>query len=268
MLPVALALLIAGQVVAQTPGRGGGFTGRGYPSYDPAAVERGQKTFVAACGFCHGANAKGGETGPDLLRSVLVLDDDNGEKIAPVVLNGRPDKGMPKFPLSPSQISDIAAFLHNGIKAASLHGVYPILDIVTGDPKAGQAYFNGSGKCSTCHSVTGDLKGIGSKYDPVTLQSKFLMPRGGGLDEAAQGNAAITVRVTLPSGQSFQGKLRHLDDFNVALTDANGEYHSFRREGQSPRIEIHDPLQAHLDMLMKYTDADMHNLTAYLVTLK
>ena len=273
MLGVTLALLIAARVVAQTPpgGRGGGFTGRGYPSYEQDAVERGQKTFVAACGFCHGANAKGGETGPDLLRSVLVLDDENGEKIAPVILNGRPDKGMPKFPMSPAQISDIAVFLHNGIKAASLHGVYPILDIVTGDPKAGQAYFNGAGKCNTCHSVSGDLKGIGSKYDPVNLQSKFLMPRGGGgggLETAAQGNAAITVRVTLSSGQSFQGKLRHLDDFNVALTDSNGEHHSFRREGQNPKVEIHDPLQTHLDLLMKYTDADMHNLTAYLVTLK
>jgi cytochrome c oxidase cbb3-type subunit 3 len=148
--------------------------------------------FVSACGFCHGANAKGGESGPDLLRSVLVLDDDNGERIGPVILNGRLDKGMPKFALSQAQISDIATFLHNGIRAASLHGVYPIIDIVSGDPNAGQAYFNGSGKCNACHSVAGDLKGIGSKYDPVTLQGRFLMPRtaaSGGLDPAGRGAA-------------------------------------------------------------------------------
>jgi cytochrome c oxidase cbb3-type subunit 3 len=272
-LAVALALFTAMQLNAQVPpaGRGGGFTGRGYPVYDPAAVDRGQKAFVSACGFCHGANAKGGESGPDLLRSVLVLDDDNGEKIGPVILNGRADKGMPKFAMSQAQISDIATFLHNGIRAASLHGVYPIIDIVTGDPKAGQAYFNGVGKCNTCHSVAGDLKGIGSKYDPVTLQGKFLMPRTGGpggLEFAAPGAAQIMVKVTLPSGRSFSGKLRHIDDFNVALIDASGEYRSFVREGDKPAIEIHDPLQAHLDMLMKYIDADMHNLTAYLVTLK
>ena len=270
---IALVVFSAIQLTAQTPtaGRGGGFTGRGYPVYDPAAVDRGQKAFVSACGFCHGANAKGGESGPDLLRSVLVLDDDNGEKIGPVILNGRADKGMPKFAMSQAQISDIATFLHNGIRAASVHGVYPITDIVTGDPKAGQAYFNGVGKCNTCHSVARDLKGIGSKYDPVTLQGKFLMPRAvgtGGLEPAGQGAGQITVRVTLPSGHSFTGKLRHIDDFNVALIDASGEYRSFAREGDKPAIEIHDPLQAHLDMLMKYTDADMHNLTAYLVTLK
>jgi cytochrome c oxidase cbb3-type subunit 3 len=273
VLGIALALFAAIQVSAQAPaaGRNGGFTGRGYPSYDPAAVDRGKNAFVSSCGFCHGANAKGGESGPDLLRSVLVLDDDNGERIGPVILNGRPDKGMPKFALSQAQISDIATFLHNGIRAASLHAVYQIIDIVTGDPKAGQAYFNGSGKCNTCHSVAGDLKGIGSKYDPVTLQGKFLMPRPagpGGAELAGKGNTQIEVTVTLASGQSFQGKLRHLDDFNVALVDSSGEYHSFARAGDTPRVETRDPLQTHLDLLRHYTDADMHNLTAYLVTLK
>jgi mono/diheme cytochrome c family protein len=270
---VALAFFATVQLTAQAPpaGRGGGFTGRGYPVYDPAAVDRGRKAFVSACGVCHGANAKGGESGPDLLRSVLVLDDDDGERIGPVILDGRADKGMPKFAFSQAQISDIATFLHNGIRRASLHGVYPISDIVTGDSQAGQAYFNGAGKCNACHSVAGDLRGIGSKYDPVTIQSKFLMPRTAGtagLEPAGQGRAQITAKVTLPSGRFFQGKLQHLDDFNVALIDSSGEYRSFAREGDTPRLEIHDPLQAHLDMLRKYTDADMHNLTAYLVTLK
>ena len=269
----ALALVAAIQLTAQAPpaGIGGGFTGRGYPVYDPAVVDRGKNAFVSSCGFCHGANAKGGESGPDLLRSVLVLDDDNGERIGPVILNGRPDKGMPKFAFSQAQISDIATFLHNSIRAASLHGVYPIADIVTGDPKAGQAYFNGSGKCNTCHSVAGDLKGIGAKYDPVTLQGKFLMPRTagpGGVPTASRDAAQIMVKVSLPSGRSFEGKLQHIDDFNVALIDSSGEYHSFAREGDTPRVEAHDPLQAHLDMLRKYTDTDMHNITAYLVTLK
>jgi len=273
LLRIALALFAVVQASAQAPpaGRGGGFTGRGYPVYDPVAVARGQKAFVSACGFCHGANAKGGESGPDLLRSVLVLDDDNGERIGPVILNGRADKGMPKFALSQAEISDIATFLHNGIRAASLHGVYPIINIVTGDAKAGQAYFNGSGKCNACHSVTGDLKGVGAKYDPVTLQGKILMPRAAGRNgtqPAGKVDAQITVKVTLASNRSFEGKLLHVDDFNVAFVDSGGEYHSFARDGDTPRVEIRDPLQTHLDMLKKYTDADMHNLTAYLVTLK
>lgn len=254
-----------------TPRRGGGGGGGGYPAYDEAAVERGKTQFVSTCGFCHGANAKGGESGPDLLRSVLVLDDENGDKIGQVVLNGRPDKGMPKFSLSSQQISDIATFLHNSVKAAALRGTYKILNIVVGDPKAGEAYFNGAGQCSACHSTSKDLKGIGAKYDPVTLQGKFLMPRGqryGPRAAAATPGSAVTVNVTLPSGQSYSGKLERIDDFTVALTDSEGQYHSFSRDGDVPKVELHDPLKAHYDMLTKYNDADIHNLTAYLVTVK
>jgi cytochrome c oxidase cbb3-type subunit III len=251
--------------------RGGGGGGRIYPASDEATVQRGQKQFLATCAFCHGSNAKGGESGPDLLRSVLVLDDEHGDKIGPVIRNGRLDKGMPRFSLTDEQISDISAFLLDRVKAAALRGTYQILNIVVGDAKAGAAYFNGAGKCSTCHSVTGDLAHIGSKYEPVDLQQKFVMPRTGRMGfMSPEGpmSKPITVTVTLPSGESVSGKLERVDDFNVALTDTNGEYRSFARNGDVPKVETHDPLQAHTEMLMKYKDADIHNLTAYLVTLK
>ncbi len=239
------------------------------PKYDPISVERGKTTFVGACGFCHGSNAKGGEKGPDLLRSVLVLDDENGNAIGPVILRGRPDKGMPRFPFTSQQIADIAAFLHDSIKNAIERDNYKILNIVTGDPRAGEAYFNGAGHCSSCHSVTGDLKGIGARYEPVTLQGKFLQPNY----TWTQGTpphvvSAITATVTLPSGESVTGAIVHYDDFNIALRDSSGTYHSFQRANGVPRVEIHNKLQAHVDLLGRYTDADIHNLTAYLVTLK
>ena len=239
------------------------------PKYDPASVERGKGTFVGACGFCHGSNAKGGEKGPDLLRSVLVLDDENGKTIGPVILRGRPDKGMPRFPFTAQQIADIAAFLHDSIKNAIDRDSYKILNIVTGDAKAGAAYFHGAGGCSSCHSATGDLKGVGAKYEPVTLQGKMLQPNY----TWTEGNPphtvfAISVTVTLPSGEAFTGALVYYDDFNVALREPNGAYHSFKRTKNVPRVEIHNRLQGHVDLLSRYTDADIHNLTAYLVTLK
>lgn len=245
----------------------------GYPVYDPAVVERGQKTFVANCAFCHGSNAKGGETGPDLLRSVVVLDDENGGKIGQVVLNGRPDKGMPKFALTHEQIVDIATFLHDRIKAAALRGTYQILNIVVGDPKAGEAYFNGAGGCTSCHSVTGDLAHIGSKYDAVEVQQHIVMPREQQYGRRAQASqtkqvAPVTATVTLPSGQSFSGTVSHIDDFTISIVDSNGDLHSFTRDGGTPKVDLHDPLKAHFDLLAKYTDSDIHNLTAYLVTLK
>lgn len=235
------------------------------PPADPAVVGRGRQIFSANCSFCHGSDARGGEGGPNLIRSELVLDDNNGELITPVVQNGRPDKGMPKFDLSNEDIASIAAFLHSmpvGGRAATTGTVNPLV----GDANAGEAYFNGAGKCATCHSVSGDLAGIGAKYTDVrALQGAMLSgePRG----ESAE-SPHKTVTVTLSDGQTVEGTLYQVDDFIVSLVDANGNYHSYVRHGDSPKVVIKDPLQPHLDMLRTLKDDDIHNLTAYLVTLK
>jgi len=239
------------------------------PKYNPASVERGKQNFASTCGFCHGASAKGGEKGPDLLRSVLVLDDEGGKSIGPVILKGRPERGMPRFPLTAEQITDIANFLHNSIEATKDRDNYKILNIVTGDAAAGKIYFNGAGKCSSCHSVDGDLKKVGAKYDPIKLQSKMIQPDYTWTEgDPPKPVMAISVTVTLPSGESFSGTPIYVDDFTVSLREADGTYRSFARHKDSPRVEIKNRLQAHLDQLMHYTDADIHNLTAYLVTLK
>jgi len=235
------------------------------PPADPAVVSRGHQIFSANCSFCHGSDARGGEGGPNLIRSQLVLDDNNGELIATVVQNGRPDKGMPKFDLSKEDIATIATFLHSmpvGGRAATTGTVDPLV----GDAKAGEAYFNGPGKCATCHSVSGDLSGIGTKYTDVrTLQGAMLSGEGRGeLSESPR----KTVTVTLRNGQTVEGRLYQIDDFLVSLVDANGNYHSYPRQGDSPKVVIKDPLQPHLDMLRTLKDDDIHNLTAYLVTLK
>ncbi len=236
---------------------------------NPAAVNRGAKLFATNCGGCHGTNAKGGPGAPDLIRSVLVLDDEKGILIAPVLREGRPDQGMPKPNLTEAQIADIVAWLHVQTYAADHRTTYTYLDVVTGDAKKGQVYFNSTGKCSTCHSVTGDLAGVGKKYEPFALQSRWLQPRGGrGATASDSPRSAIKVTVTLPSGESVSGTLDRIDDFNVSLYDSAGEYHSFARDGAIPKVEVHDPLKAHRDLLAQYTDADIHNVTAFLVTLK
>jgi cytochrome c oxidase cbb3-type subunit 3 len=238
---------------------------------DQASVERGKTIFEAQCSFCHGVNAKGGDSGPDLIRSVTVLDDEKGDKIGPVILNGRPGKGMPKFPLKSDQILDVATFLHQKVFDAAQRSTYKIGNIVTGNAAEGQQYF--SRHCASCHSPSGDLKGVGAKYDAATLESRFLMPRAGGFEAMFSSRPpdprSITrVTVTLPDGKTYNGKLDAIDDFTVSLTTDDGDYYTFPRNGDSPKVVVHDPLQAHLDMLVKYTDTDIHNLTAYLVTLK
>ncbi|HWE00562.1 MAG TPA: c-type cytochrome [Bryobacteraceae bacterium] len=237
---------------------------------NPAAVERGAKLYTAHCAGCHGAAAKGGPGAPDLVRSLLVLDDEKGILIAPVLREGRPDKGMPRPNLTEPQIADVVAWLHVQTYAAGHRGTYVFQDVVTGNAKKGEAYF--SANCSSCHSATGDLAGIAKRHDPFSLQGRWLQPRGGrggrGRGAAASGRTEVTATVTLANGQAVSGKLEHIDDFNIAVREPNGEYHSFTREGDMPRVEIHDPLKAHNELLHRLTDADIHNVTAYLVTLK
>ena len=238
-----------------------------HPPSPPAEVAQGKQLFEANCSFCHGADARGGETGPNLVRAQVVLDDQKGEIIAPIVRNGFPDKGMPKFALNDGDIAAIAAFLHN--QPLANRGAPSLLDVLVGNAKAGQTYF--SEHCTTCHSVTGDLAAIGAKYDPKTLQN--LIVSGAAHESRRRGPATpkvapTTVTVTLPSGKTVTGKLDHLSAFVVGLTEADGTYRSFARNGSVPKVVVHDPLQWHIDMLSKWDDTDIHNLTSYLVTLK
>lgn len=238
---------------------------------DPAAYQRGGELFRSNCGGCHGPAARGGPGAPDLVRSLLVLDDEKGILIAPVLRNGRPDQGMPRPNLTEAQIADIVAWLHVLTYAADHRTTYAFQDVLTGDARKGEAYFQAT--CAACHSAAGDLKGIGSRYDAFTLQARWLQP-GGALRRqdapgaARQGRGTTTVTVTLASGETISGTLERVDDFNVSLRDSAGAYHSFTRQGAAPKVEVHDPLQPHLQLLERYTDADIHNVTAYLVTLK
>ena len=250
-----------------------GQAGRGARQFDQDAVDRGAQILVRHCAFCHGSNARGAAGGPDLLRSPMVMEDENGKEIGEFLKVGRPDKGMPKVDLTAEEVSDLATFLHAGIAAAANRGAYKILNILTGDAKAGEAFFNGAGRCSTCHSAAGDLKGIGAKYDPVALQSRFIMPprgRGGsGRGAAVEPQAApASVTVTLPSGESVTGAMVRLTDFDVTLRDGSGATRSWLRNGDTPKVVVNDPLKPHFDLLTRWTDTDMHNMTAYLATLK
>jgi cytochrome c oxidase cbb3-type subunit III len=243
------------------------------PQFDQAAVERGRELLVNQCGFCHGSNARGGSSGPDLTRSEIVQNDEGGKELAAFLRNGRPDKGMPSFDLPAEQVKDLATFLHAAIYLNANRRLYQVLDIVVGDPAAGETYFKGGGKCASCHSATGDLKGVGAKYDAVTLQGKIMMPRGGRGEGPAKpaymDKNATRVTVTFPSKQVVSGVLVRLTDFDVSVYDPDTKaIRSWTRNGDTPKIDVVDPLQAHIDMWTRWTDADMHNMTAYLAGLK
>ncbi len=225
-----------------------------------AASGPGKATFVQNCAFCHGRDAGGGEEGPDLTRSKLVAEDVAGDKIGPVVSNGRQEKGMPRFKLADQEIKDLAAYIHAQKKLAESQkggrrGV-EVADLQTGNADAGKEYFNGAGKCVTCHSVTKDLAGIASRLEGLKLEQRLLYPRG----------AVANVMVTLPNGEKLSGKLAYQDEFHIGIRDVKGWYHSW--PVKAVKFTIDAPVEAHAELLAKYSDDDIHNLMAYLQTLR
>lgn len=223
-------------------------------------VAAGKRQFAQTCGFCHGPNGRGA-SGPDLLRSSLVSHDVNGNLIGDVIRNGRSGKGMPAFPLSDAEIKGIADFLHAEAKLAAsvtqrTPSEYPLEKLLVGNAEAGKAYFNGAGKCSECHSVTGDLAHIASKYKPFDLQTRIVFPSG----------AVPKVSVTDKSGRQFSGDQAYSDEFLIALRDTRGWVHTWKRG--DVKVEVEDPLARHEELLRAYTDRNIHDLFAYLETLK
>lgn len=238
---------------------------------DEDAAARGKTIYIAQCITCHGPKARGTDHGADIVRSLVVLKDRYGDKIGPFLQKGHPTQsGISSASFTKAQIEDLSHFLHQKVGDTLRTGPYnKVLNVLTGDPKAGQAYFNGPGGCNECHSPTGDLAGIARKYDPPNLQLKFVFPQtvAFGRRAAAGAKKPVIVTVTLPSGEKVEGTLDHMDDFNVSLRDAAGQYHSFERT-PDVKVEKHDPYAAHVALLDKYTDKNIHDVLAYLETLK
>ena len=223
-------------------------------------VEAGHAIFLQNCGFCHGRDAEGGETGPDLTRSKLVVSDTTGDKIAAVVREGRPGNKMPAFSFSSNQMERLVAFVRARSAEVAAHpggrrGV-EVSDLQTGNAEAGKAYFNGAGGCSKCHSPTGDLAGIASRLEGLRLEERMLYPW----------ESKSKVTVTQPSGQKISGTLAYLDEFTVALRDKDGTYRSWPTSRVHYKVDA--PQEAHVEQFPKYTDDDIHNLMAYLQTLR
>jgi mono/diheme cytochrome c family protein len=265
----------AGRGAAAPPAPGGRGRGNAFSPgpadkhvVDSAAAERGRKVYAAECITCHGTHARGGDKGADLIRSEVILHDRYGSTIGPFLQKGHPTQSTPAAKLTATQIEDLSHTLHQEVYN-TLRAALQIQNVLTGDPKAGAAYFNGAGKCASCHSAAGDLAHIGARLDPPAIQQRFLFPggRGGGRRGGGAPPNPVTVTVTPASGSAITGALLHLDDFNVALRDSVGEYRSFKRTA-SLKVVKNDPAQAHHELLDHYTDQNIHDIVAYLETLK
>jgi cytochrome c oxidase cbb3-type subunit III len=247
----------AAQNAPQTPA---GNRTSGAKSDAAELVRTGTALFRQDCSFCHGRDAAGGDSGPDLTRSHLVARDRNGDRIGPVIRNGRPDRGMPPFDLSEQQVAALVAFIHTQQQNADGNkggrkGV-DVADLETGNAAAGKRYFEGTGGCAKCHSATGDLAGVASRYQGLQLELQMLYPR----------HARSKVTVTLASGETVTGRLAYRDEFTIGLVDQSGTYRSWRTRDVNYKVDA--PVEAHVEQFPRYTDDDIHNLMAYLETLR
>lgn len=227
---------------------------------DKVAAGRGAPVYAQNCAACHGPDARGG-IGPNLLYSNQVLGDDHGEKLVPFLRSGRPDKGMPAFAsLGDGALKDVAEFLHLQVENYANRGTYQNNNnVMAGDAKRGSAYFRAN--CTSCHSVTGNLKGVAARMRPLELQKEMIFPTREG-----HPSRMLTARVTGPTG-SAEGRLTVYDDFTVAVVDNNGLTHAFAR-GPNVTVEVHDPLEWHRNFAFRLKDRDMTDLVTYLGTLK
>jgi cytochrome c oxidase cbb3-type subunit 3 len=265
-------------------GRGGRGGGPAFPQQtrqlaSPEVIARGKAVYGVNCAACHGGDLRGGDQGgPSLLRSLTALSDQHGELISPIIHGSRQDKGMPALNLSDSDSVAVAEYIHSVLAQVGRQARPPgspdptAINPLVGNATAGAAYFQRA--CASCHSATGDMKGIASKFEDVReLQNAWVTGGGGaggpgGGGGRRGGSKPLPAVVTLANGQKLQGTLIHKDDFLITMVLADGTRRSFTRNGDTPAVETNDPEEAHKKMAMTLTDKDMHDVTAYLATLK
>lgn len=299
---VATTLVVCGLAVSAgqagggraggAPGGGRGGAGAGAPAaapavqqvarspvVDPAAHDRGRAIWARECIDCHGSTARGSDTGPNIIRTKTVNFDRSsatpGSVLGQFLKAGhKTQSGKASSTFTDAEIVDLAHFVRQKVND-TMRGspLFTVGDILVGDRAAGEAYFKGEGKCATCHNATTrNLAGIGTRIPaPVDIQQRFLFPSGGrggrGGPAAGPNPNATTVTITPASGPAISGVLVEQSDFYVTLRQNDGQLKVVRR-APGLKVVVTNPLQAHIDLLDAITDKQIHDVVAYLESLK
>jgi cytochrome c oxidase cbb3-type subunit 3 len=255
-------------------GRRGGFTQFTRELAPQDVLVRGKSLYEAHCASCHASDLRGGSKGTNLLRSGTALSDQHGELVGAAVA-----RHSPAMTLVAADSFAVAEYLHSMLATTGGQGSPPgrnpegiELNLLVGDAKAGATYF--ATACASCHSISGDLKGIGSKFEDVrALQNAWVAGSGGrfGGGGRGAGGAGSPATITMADGSKLEGTLVRKDDFLVILMLPDGTRKSMARTNGVPKVDVKDPTAAHKKMVLELDDPDnkrMHDVTAYLWTIK
>jgi mono/diheme cytochrome c family protein len=308
------AMVLVGSVVVRSDqggrgGRGGGQAGGPGPAIpqvsrtppvDAALSAAGKALWTEHCITCHGTNARGTDSGPNLVRSETVNYDratpkapGTGQVLGPYLRKGhQTQSGKPSSQFTDAEITQLAQFLSERVNE-TMRGspTYVVLNenVLTGDPKAGETYFKGAGGCTKCHTdQQRSLAGIGSRYTTAQqLQARVLYPgpAGGGRGGRGRGRGAApsvstagaevpkpdplapVTTITRPGQKPINVWTVQEDAFFLTYRDAEGITQTIRKT-PDVNITVTNPMQWHLDFADRLEDDVMHDLTAYLWSLK
>lgn len=248
------------------------------PPVDQAAHDRGRAVWARECIDCHGSQARGSEKGPNIIRTRTVNFDRTsqtpGNVLTPFLKAGHPTQsGKASATFTDEEIVGLAQFLRQRVNdTMRSSALFTVGNIVVGDRAAGEAFFKGGGKCATCHTgTTRSLAGIKARFPtPVDLQQRMMFPAGGGgrgFVAPTNNPNATTVTITPATGASINGVLVEQTNLFITVRLADGATQTVRR-APNMKIVLTNPLQGHIDLLETITDAQMHDLVAYLETMK
>jgi cytochrome c oxidase cbb3-type subunit 3 len=236
---------------------------------------RGKGLYDGNCASCHAADLRGvPPKGTNLLRAGSIHNDKAGELVGAAVA-----KHTPALNLVQTDLMAVRDYLQSVLATMGGQGGPPggrggpagvQLNVLVGDAKAGEAYVAKS--CTSCHSLAGFFKGIGSRYpDPRTLQNAWVQGGGGGGGGRGGGGGGNPTTVTLANGEKLEGTLVRRDDFLVIIYLPDGTRKSMARTNGIPKVDVVDPNAAHKKMVLELDDPqnkNMYDVTAYLATLK
>jgi cytochrome c oxidase cbb3-type subunit III len=188
--------------------------------YDSAAdLTTGRQYFLGHCAQCHGPEGEGGR-GVNLTTG-RYRHGNSDRQLYMTIRKGVPGSEMYGSSLSQPELWRVVAYVRR-LGAAGAE------EKAAGDPKAGQAIYEGKGGCASCHIVNGRGGLLGPDLTEIGLRRSLKFLRDSIVDPSAYINPEYRSATVVPrSGAKVRGVVLNEDDYSIQLRDTREELRSF-----------------------------------------